>query len=115
MNESDLSIYQNWVWDTTSPHVISMETPGMLAWAMLGLAAETGEVTELAEKSLRKNKPLDVAALEAELGDVLWYITAIANAADISMDDVMHYNMSKINERIALEADNKVEFEREDA
>lgn len=100
LNLTDLNTYQNWVWDTTSPLTKEMESPGMLAWALLGLGAEVGETQELVEKSLRKGTLLDVDKLEDELGDVLWYLTAVANAVDLSLDDIMHNNISKINSRI---------------
>jgi NTP pyrophosphatase (non-canonical NTP hydrolase) len=70
-----------------------------LAVMTLGLAGETGEVIEPIKKEIRGDGPLDKGKLKLELGDVLHYLCRIATHYDISMDDVMHANIEKIEAR----------------
>lgn len=72
---------------------------GQLSILGLGLAEETGEAISLLHKYLARNKPLDLTKLEAELGDVLWYVTAIAELCGLSMDHVAKRNVEKLLQR----------------
>ena len=45
----------------------------------LGLAGESGEVCDLLKKHWGHRQPLDREKLKKELGDVLWYVGAIAD------------------------------------
>ena len=70
----------------------------------IGLAGEVGEVLELIKKDRRKGerrKPIDKDKLEKELGDVLWYLSAIATDYDIDLDDVATTNILKLQKRHA--------------
>jgi len=68
-----------------------------------GLAAETGEVLELLQKAIRKDKKVDVfinnVELINELGDVLWYLTRLANHNGISLKRVIACNRAKLLRR----------------
>ena len=70
----------------------------------LGLGGEAGEVAEKVKKSIRDG--LDYheekqfkEALTKELGDVLWYISALASDFDISLNDVAEGNIEKLSSR----------------
>jgi NTP pyrophosphatase (non-canonical NTP hydrolase) len=63
----------------------------------LGLAGEAGEVAEKIKKFYRDDASLD--AVVKELGDVLWYMAAIARNLNISLDDVARLNLEKITSR----------------
>lgn len=65
----------------------------------LGLAGEAGEVVDLLKKVWGHNKPLDKAHLCQELGDVLWYVTALADQFGMSLDDVADANIAKLTKR----------------
>jgi NTP pyrophosphatase (non-canonical NTP hydrolase) len=87
-----------------------------LAYCGLGLAGETGEVLEKIKKLYRDNPRLlalikdknshyysDVidfkSDIKKELGDVLWYLTAISNELNISLEDIMETNYNKLIKR----------------
>lgn len=74
-----------------------------LAWDQaifaLGLAGEAGEVADLLKKTVGHGHPLDRAKLVKELGDVAWYLTAIALAHGIGLDEIMSENDRKLRER----------------
>lgn len=73
----------------------------------LGLAGETGEVLEKIKKMIRDKNgvfhatPEDIAELKKELGDVLWYLSAIAFYNGIDLDDVATTNLNKLEDRQA--------------
>jgi NTP pyrophosphatase (non-canonical NTP hydrolase) len=94
--EEDLINYQNWVEDIRSEH-------HSLEWAVLGLAAEAGEVSGVLEKAIRKKGAVDEEDRDKifdELGDVLWYLTATASELDVTLEEVIEHNMHKLNTRL---------------
>lgn len=93
-----LEIYQDFVWDTTTPK----EGDNGGWWACSGMASEAGESLALFEKAYRKGTEVDTTKLMDELGDVLWFLAAVCNMMDISLDEVMEHNINKIKERTRL-------------
>lgn len=71
----------------------------------LGLAGETGEVIEKIKKFVRDKDvvfPLtfeEQVDLEKELGDVLWYLSAIAYYSGIELGDIATTNLNKLEDR----------------
>ncbi len=70
---------------------------------MLGLAGETGEVAEKIKKLQRNENsvvnPSDKKEIAKELGDILWYLNAIAYYLGISLQDVAEGNITKLFDR----------------
>lgn len=69
-----------------------------------GLAEEAGEVLGIAKRRNRMRGLADLDrsthdCLVSELGDVLWYIAAIAHDQGISFDEIWEENRRKINGR----------------
>jgi NTP pyrophosphatase (non-canonical NTP hydrolase) len=78
------------------------KTPEYL-YMSLGLSGETGEVVELIKKSLRDDSEISLNIIE-ELGDVLWYLTALAGDLGYTLDDVVRVNVMKCKAKLnALE------------
>ena len=70
----------------------------------LGLCGEAGEVAEKIKKSIRDglhNWPDEQfkEELTKELGDVLWYISALASDLDISLNEIAENNLQKLASR----------------
>jgi NTP pyrophosphatase (non-canonical NTP hydrolase) len=82
-------------------------------WAM-GLAGEAGETCDYLKKVICHNHELDVAYLEKELGDVLWYIAAIATEYGLNMDDIAHLNIEKLRKRYPEGFSTEMSIKRED-
>jgi len=76
----------------------------MTAWYyLLGLTGELGEVAEPMKKSYRRTgtyHPEDYReTMIGELGDVLWYLTRMANLHQITLEDLMEFNVDKLTKR----------------
>ena len=71
----------------------------MLVWNALGLAGEAGEVAELVKKGVFHRHSIDRAKLEKELGDVLWYASALCTALGLDLGEIMQINIEKLQVR----------------
>ncbi|WP_178196442.1 nucleoside triphosphate pyrophosphohydrolase family protein [Ligilactobacillus sp. Marseille-Q7487] len=65
----------------------------------LGLSGETGQLIYLIKDYTFKGKKLDRDKLIHEMGDVLWYLSQIAQWADIPFDEVAQNNIETLNKR----------------
>jgi NTP pyrophosphatase (non-canonical NTP hydrolase) len=74
-----------------------------LYYPALGLAGEAGEVCEKIKKVMRdkdgKLNSEDRTMLIKELGDVLWYVSAIADELDAFLGDIALVNIEKLRSR----------------
>ena len=66
---------------------------------MLGLNGECGELTDIFKKVLYHGKELDSVDLILELGDILYYFTAICNILGIDITEIMLNNNAKLMDR----------------
>jgi NTP pyrophosphatase (non-canonical NTP hydrolase) len=65
----------------------------------LGVAGEAGEVADLVKKELGHGHPEDKAKVKKELGDVLWYVAALAETYGLSLAEVAEANLEKLRKR----------------
>lgn len=69
----------------------------------LGLAGEAGEVCEHLKKLIRDDdgrlSDERRRALKKELGDVLWYVAAVATELDASLAEIAAANVDKLADR----------------
>ncbi|MFD0896938.1 nucleoside triphosphate pyrophosphohydrolase family protein [Loigolactobacillus binensis] len=65
----------------------------------LGLASESGEVIDLIKKYTFNGEDLDQDELVKEMGDVLWYLSQVAEWANIPFEEVAKQNITKLNAR----------------
>lgn len=70
-------------------------------YPVLGLCGEAGEVAEKVKKLFRDNgghiTDDFVDSLTKELGDVLWYVSAIAYEFGLTLDEVADKNIDKLS------------------
>ena len=69
-----------------------------VVYPALGLCGEAGEVAEKVKKNIRDGKSLDGVVLE--LGDVLWYISALADDLGVTLEEVAKTNIEKLQSRM---------------
>ena len=65
----------------------------------LGLSSEVGEFNGHMKHVLYHGWELDKENVVEELGDVMWYLTALANVMGISLDNLMRENLKKLKTR----------------
>ena len=70
----------------------------------IGLCGETGEVAEKIKKWIRDadRKPMTQETLDLikkELGDVLWYVAALARDLGLTLDEIARHNVEKLHDR----------------
>lgn len=65
----------------------------------LGLVGEAGELAEKLKKSIRDYSLFDKEGSLKELGDVLFYVAALANLYGGSLQTVAEMNMKKLDDR----------------
>lgn len=78
-----------------------------LLYPVLKLAGEAGEVAEKLGKLMRDEGWLPGVALSEaqrdslarELGDVLWYVAAVAHDLGLELDEVAARNIAKLSDR----------------
>ncbi len=66
----------------------------------LGLSGECGEIANKVKKKMRDNVVLDKDDMASELGDVLWYLSALATDLGLSLDDIANKNVAKLESRM---------------
>ncbi|WP_250008412.1 nucleoside triphosphate pyrophosphohydrolase family protein [Actinoplanes sp. M2I2] len=81
------------------------DKPNELLHLVLGLVGESGEIAEKFKKWVRDRNSdetlIDRADIAKELGDVLWYVAALADYLDLSLDDIAAANLAKLASREA--------------
>ena len=73
-----------------------------LLTAALGLAAESGEFTEVVKKIILQGKPYNEANvfhMKRELGDICWYLAQACMALDTTFDEIIEMNVDKLKAR----------------
>jgi len=64
----------------------------------LGLCGETGEVAEKVKKQVRDGV-FNRHEVAKELGDVLWYLSNLANDIGYNLDEIADMNIEKLTSR----------------
>lgn len=70
-----------------------------LSHAVIGLNEEAGEVAGLLKKHVYRNKTRTDEQWIDELGDVLWYLTAVAVIKGFTLEDIWQHNVEKLEAR----------------
>jgi NTP pyrophosphatase (non-canonical NTP hydrolase) len=105
MSRLDFSQYQRRAASTAFyPHVNEGGHPLAIAYCIMKLNGESGECAEAVGKFFRSEGYVKLTReqrkkLADELGDVLWYISALANELGIRLESVAAWNLEKLAAR----------------
>jgi NTP pyrophosphatase (non-canonical NTP hydrolase) len=91
--------YQKNAADTARGGVELSREKGRVAIASMGLAGESGELIDYLKKWVGHDHDLDQEYVKKELGDVLWYVSEIATALGMSLQQVAMLNREKLLRR----------------
>ena len=91
---SPTDVYSKWV-----EGKIVTEGQARLIENVLGLVGEAGEVAEKIKKQIRDNSKVSQDDIIKELGDVLFYTTALANYYNKNLGYVIEVNVKKLDDR----------------
>lgn len=91
----DTNQYQQEVIRTAGSHDIAQQ----FCMAGLGISGEAGEIADIIKKVLFHDHELDPDKLILEMGDLLWYVTFLAEILGTSLDEIMERNVSKLRRR----------------
>jgi NTP pyrophosphatase (non-canonical NTP hydrolase) len=69
-----------------------------VVYPTLGLCGEAGEVAEKIKKHMRDGRTLVGVGLE--LGDVLWYVSALADDLGVTLEEIAQANVAKLSSRM---------------
>lgn len=65
----------------------------------VGLSGEVGELLDEVKKNVFHSKPPDLAKIKSEAGDILFYYLVFLKLNQLSLREVINYNILKITER----------------
>jgi|TARA_R110002074_G_scaffold383851_1_gene564233 NTP pyrophosphatase (non-canonical NTP hydrolase) len=72
-----------------------------VTYLALGLASEAGEVAGKVKKWVRGDTSyVDTDDIAKELGDVLWYVSQMAETFNLSLGDIAQANVDKLRSRM---------------
>jgi NTP pyrophosphatase (non-canonical NTP hydrolase) len=84
--------------------------------AIVGIAGEAGELLEHMKKYKWQGHKLNFDTLIKECGDVLWYISLLANALELlgisNMNEIAKLNIEKLKQRYPNRFDPKLSINR---
>lgn len=106
IQEHDANIYQLDILKYAPDYQHYM--PNVL-YAAIGMCGEAGEVSELIKKYAYHEHTIDTEHLARELGDVLWYVSYMADLFGYSLGEIMEMNQDKLAKRYP---DGKFDAER---
>ena len=65
----------------------------------LGLSGEVGELNNKIKKIIRDKKDIDKKDAVKELGDILWYVSALSSDLGLSLEYIANENIKKLKQR----------------
>lgn len=97
MRMSDVYTFAQYEYDVAKYRLSTAETD----YVVLGLVGEIGELYGKWAKSIRDETKLDSLDVKKELGDVLWFLSALCRDMGTSLAEVAFINEAKLSKRAA--------------
>lgn len=101
----DLDVFQETALSAAIYPSRNTRTLASMTYCALGLAEEAGEVAGKLKKIIRDGEGLITPdgreRMARELGDVLWYVSAMARELGLTLSEVAEMNLAKIRDRVS--------------
>lgn len=65
----------------------------------VGICNEAGELAGVVKHGIFHGEPLDRMVIAKEIGDVMWYLTALCETLGITLEDCAELNIAKLTHR----------------
>lgn len=95
MRISDTYTFSQYEYDVAKYRLPTAETD----YVVLGLIGEVGELYGAWAKSIRDETKLDEMAVKKELGDILWFLSALCRDMGTSLAEIAFINEAKLAKR----------------
>lgn len=82
--------------------------------SLMGLAGEVGELIDENKKNIFYNKIANKSHIIEETGDILNYLLMYLNVMNISLSEIIDYNVEKISKRYHTNISKEEALERKD-
>lgn len=82
--------------------------------AMIGICTETGELQDALKKHWVYSQDFNRDNVKEEIGDLLFYVQALCNATDLTLEECMLHNESKLKKRFPEGYSDRAAGERAD-
>lgn len=70
-----------------------------LCMISMGLSGEAGELTDLIKKIVFHYHAMDLDKIKKEMGDVLWYWSALCIVLNLDPEEILNLNVAKLKSR----------------
>lgn len=81
---------------------------------VMGVAGESGELVDAVKKHTIYNKPLDLANVIEEMGDLEFYLEGLRQILDLRREEILAHNIKKLTKRYQDGYSDKAAQERAD-
>lgn len=95
-----ISDYQKRTYIAIQPHTDVKDE--ILNWS-IGLSEECGEVMNHIKHHCWGNEPINHVEIAKEIGDVMWYLSALCTVLKLDLETVAELNMRKLEHRFGGE------------
>lgn len=85
-----------------------------LAHAAMGVTSDAGELCTAIKAHVIYSKPLDIANIKEEIGDVLWFLALTADACGLTLSACAAANIEKLQKRYPEKYSDEDALERKD-
>jgi len=80
------------------PRALTLQESQIVNWA-LGVANEAGELAGEVKHVIFHGERLDKMKIAKEIGDVLWYLSALCHSLEMELSDCAELNLAKLEYR----------------
>lgn len=101
-------------YQTNVTRTMNSHDPQELQNYLFGIVGEVGELINHLKKYLHHGHDLNLIHTQEEIGDCLWYLSAIAAKLQLSMDDIAIDNIIKLEQRYPTGFSQTASIERKD-